>query len=380
MATKQALFLVLSLLCMGGFNFSPVRGISTIGIGDELNSTSFLVSPEGNFTMGFFYVNRTGYSYLGIWYSKDLLYRKVWVANPNTPLLNNDGVLTIDTAGMLKIVSGGNTVLNISGNGTTASLEDSGNFVLIDNANRTIWQSFDHPTDTLLPGMKLGVSNTTGQNWTLTSWLSDFVPATGAFSLRWEPEQYSGELVIYRRGVRYWASGLLQTNQTFPYMPALNSPFSPYHYNLSFVKNDNETYFTITSGPTDSPAMWRLTPAGPIVDGLNLILTPFGEFCYGFKTDTGCVASTVPPCRSSEDEFELKSAYFLPSSAVSEYNNDPLIGVSDCMQNCWNNCTCVGFIVNSNGTGCVTWTGKLDYREDVNNTVPIFVLDQEKSD
>ncbi|XP_024523559.1 G-type lectin S-receptor-like serine/threonine-protein kinase At1g34300 [Selaginella moellendorffii] len=37
----------------------------------------------------------------------------------------------------------------------TASLEETGNFVLLDRSSDRIWQSFDFPTDTLLPGQEL---------------------------------------------------------------------------------------------------------------------------------------------------------------------------------------------------------------------------------
>lgn len=56
-----------------------------------------------------------------------------------------------------------------------AQLLDSGNLVLKDQNNGTSresyqWQSFDHPSDTLLPGMKLGWDLNSGQERYLTSW------------------------------------------------------------------------------------------------------------------------------------------------------------------------------------------------------------------
>ncbi|KAJ0075925.1 hypothetical protein Patl1_34168 [Pistacia atlantica] len=47
-----------------------------------------------------------------------------------------------------------------------------------------MWQSFDYPSDTLLPGMKLGINLQTGHKWFLQSWISDKSPAQGSFSLR----------------------------------------------------------------------------------------------------------------------------------------------------------------------------------------------------
>ncbi|KAI3828623.1 hypothetical protein L1987_02730 [Smallanthus sonchifolius] len=56
-------------------------------------------------------------------------------------------------------------------------------------------KSFDHPTNVLLPGMKLGYDTRTRQNWTLTSSLSDNTSVSGAFTLSWEPinETYKRE-------------------------------------------------------------------------------------------------------------------------------------------------------------------------------------------
>ena len=57
-----------------------------------------------------------------------------------------------------------------------AKLLDSGNLVLMDgsdgNTDSYIWQSFENPADTLLPGMKLGWDVKTGLHLFLTSWKS----------------------------------------------------------------------------------------------------------------------------------------------------------------------------------------------------------------
>lgn len=65
-----------------------------------------------------------------------------------------------------------------------AQLLDSGNLVLKDQNNGTSresyqWQSFDHPSDTLLPGMKLGWDLKSGQERYLTSWRTTKDPSLG---------------------------------------------------------------------------------------------------------------------------------------------------------------------------------------------------------
>ncbi|KAM7493835.1 hypothetical protein LguiB_028444 [Lonicera macranthoides] len=142
------------------FFLSSTAAISTIRGGDELNSTSQLVSQNGNFTLGFFTVDAMGYTYLEIWYGDKT--DMVWFANQNTPIFYNSAVLAIDrTTGKLIISNGGTNILVISDewamNNGSATLQDSGNFVLIDDTTRgTLWQSFDHPTNAILPGMRLG--------------------------------------------------------------------------------------------------------------------------------------------------------------------------------------------------------------------------------
>jgi len=52
---------------------------------------------------------------------------------------------------------------------------DSSNFVLYNSNNNTIWQSFDHPTDTLLPSQHLSIEKV------LNSSVSDSNHSTGNF-------------------------------------------------------------------------------------------------------------------------------------------------------------------------------------------------------
>nr|XP_043607620.1 G-type lectin S-receptor-like serine/threonine-protein kinase CES101 [Erigeron canadensis] len=355
--------------------------VSTIKLGDQLNLTSQLVSPGNNFTLGFF----KNYTYLGIWYTNDEE-PHVWVANPSTPITSSSSVLMIDpSTGNLIISSGGSTLVNISNNqrpgigpNLTATLEDTGNFLLKssetdDDKNQIIyWESFDYPTNVLLPGMKLGSNLKTGQTWNLTSSLTDEILDPGAFTLSWEPNQ---RLVIRRRGQPYWTSGDLINNQTFEFM-AVNSPFSRYQYNLSYTYNNEQRYFSFESINGVKP-FWYLDPRGYILDGdTNQFWTP--EFCYGFDGN-GCVAdSNLSQCRSQDDKFSLLNGDFAPGMTTSSYDDNSTINFSDCMMRCWNDCGCLGFTTHSTETGCITWAGTKpisNFSVDVQGTsVPKYVL------
>ena len=86
---------------------------------------------------------------------------------------------------------------------TSAILHDNGNFVLREQSSgRQLWQSFDYPTDTFLPGMKLGINRKTGHTWSLRSWRSSMVPKVGDFTFGMDPN-HTDRLVILWHGNNY---------------------------------------------------------------------------------------------------------------------------------------------------------------------------------
>jgi len=97
----------------------------------------------------------------------------VWVANRAIPVSNSDKFV-FDEKGNVLLQKGGTIVwsTNTGGKGVSSmELRDNGNLILLGSDNEAIWQSFSHPTDTLLPmqdfieGMKL-VSETGSNNLT----------------------------------------------------------------------------------------------------------------------------------------------------------------------------------------------------------------------
>ena len=74
-----------------------------------------------------------------------------------------------------------------------------------DDPENYLWQSFDHPTDTLLPGMKLGRNFVTGLDKNLSSWKSLEDPAPGQFSLWIDPHGFPQLVLRYGSALRYRA-------------------------------------------------------------------------------------------------------------------------------------------------------------------------------
>ncbi|KAJ9537851.1 hypothetical protein OSB04_030584 [Centaurea solstitialis] len=370
--------------CLGGnytIRFCPPSYALSIIIG----STDKLVSKSGKFTLGFF---ETDHSYLGIWHSHDVQSRKVWVGNPNAPIKSTSGThaLSIDPkTGNLIIVVGGKTLMNLTdlqagpNPSLTTTLEDNGNFLLINAVDTSIlWQSFDHPTNILLPGMKLGSNMKTSHTLTLTSWLSDQISDSGAFILSWEPmEEASQRLTIRRRGKPYWTSGNLY-NQTFQYMFELNYPNSQSRYNLTSIYNNEERYFMYEyEGSEDDLHMWILTPKGQILDGnQNTVWTP--EFCYGYNSGDGCIESSLIQCRREVDYFSENNGDFAPDMTKYIVDDNSSLSISDCFVKCWNDCTCAGFANStSNGTGCAIWSGSNSFMVNPRNSSTLkYVISQ----
>ncbi|CAA7013956.1 unnamed protein product [Microthlaspi erraticum] len=185
-----------------------------------------IVSAGGVFELGFFNPDpsRGERWYVGIWYKNipEAGRRYVWVANRDNPLNNYNGTLGISGATLvIRDPSDNNRIVWSStsfGSGSpVAKLLDSGNFVLMNSNDEDpgdiLWQSFDYPTDTLLPGMKLGsdpdVNERTAHiNRVLTSWKNAIDPSRGNYTLSLERRDESWGLSIMGSGnKRMYSSG-----------------------------------------------------------------------------------------------------------------------------------------------------------------------------
>jgi hypothetical protein len=79
-----------------------------------------------------------------------------------------------------------------------AQLLDSGNLILVirKRSRNIVSQSFDYPTSTHLPGMKLGLDRKLGIDRFLTSWRSADDPGIGDFSVMINPNR-SPQIFVY---------------------------------------------------------------------------------------------------------------------------------------------------------------------------------------
>ncbi|XP_042011534.1 G-type lectin S-receptor-like serine/threonine-protein kinase LECRK3 [Salvia splendens] len=136
----------------------PQRQPSNITLGSSLtpSSNSSWPSPSGVYAFGFFPQHVNSYA-VGIFLPDKTV---VWTANRNSGPTTPDDVISLllspDGRLILRQRQGQNEdVISLSATIASASMLDNGNFVLYDSNSIIIWQSFDHPTNTLLPGQRL---------------------------------------------------------------------------------------------------------------------------------------------------------------------------------------------------------------------------------
>ncbi|KAL5774698.1 hypothetical protein ACOSP7_012255 [Xanthoceras sorbifolium] len=114
-----------------------------------------------------------------------------------------------------------------------------------------LWQSFDHPTHTLLPFMKLGLDRRKDADRFLTSWKSLDDPGTGNYSYRIDPSGFT-QLSLYKGSVKWWRSGSW-TGQRWTGVPEMTHN---YIFNVTFVNNKDEV--SIMYGVTDLSVLTRM--------------------------------------------------------------------------------------------------------------------------
>ncbi|XP_021831057.1 G-type lectin S-receptor-like serine/threonine-protein kinase LECRK3, partial [Prunus avium] len=161
-------------------------------------------SPSGEFAFGFKQIGKDGFL-LAIWFNKIPERTIVWSANGNNLVPQGSQVeLTSDGQFMLKDATG--KEIWYAGTGVAyAAMLDTGNFVLANQDSSTLWQSFDQPTDTILPTQTLNLNSNLYARYTATN----YTRGRFLFAL-----QSDGNLVLstthspeqYRANKAYWST------------------------------------------------------------------------------------------------------------------------------------------------------------------------------
>ncbi|XP_061983728.1 G-type lectin S-receptor-like serine/threonine-protein kinase At4g27290 [Populus nigra] len=412
----SVLVLCFSLLLI----LETATAIDTINTTQSIRDGQTLISADGTYVLGFFKPGKSKSRYLGIWFGKISVVTAVWVANRETPLNDSSGVLRLTNKGSLVLLNSSGSILWSSNTSRSparnpvAQLLDSGNLVVKEEGDdileNSLWQSFEHPTDTLLPEMKQGWNKITGMDWSLTSWKSSDDPAKGHFIDMLSPDGYPEIQVIedskvkYRsgpwNGLRFSGSNQLKQNPryTFEFVYNENETFYRYHLvNNSMLWrlvispegdlqrftwiDQTQSWLLFSTANTDNCERYALCGANGICSIQN---SPMCDCLHGFvpkirsdweATDwsSGCVRRT--PVNCSVDGFQKVSGVKLPQTNTSWFNKS--MNLEECKHMCLKNCSCTAYSnldIRDGGSGCLLWFGDLvDTRVFSQNEQDIYI-------
>nr|GMD80797.1 G-type lectin S-receptor-like serine/threonine-protein kinase At4g27290 [Ipomoea batatas] len=376
---------------------------------DALTSTQFLkdgdtiISSGGRFEMGFLSIPAGSINrYVGIWYNQISVPTVIWIANRETALTNTtSAVFKIIKPGRLVLSDGNNGIIWSSNTSTSAQnpiaqLLDSGNLVVRDsedeNPENFLWQSFDYPTDTFFPGMKLGRNLVTGHEVYVRAWKNENDPASGQFTFHFDPAGYphcvikNGPEKIYTTGP--W-NGLRWSGT-----PGIN-PDSP-HYKYQVYMNPREAYsrYDIINNSillrlvlTSFGDLQSLTWMNETQSWVSFIKAPM-DICDNFakcgangicdiadSPSCGCLENFVSntrggwdywsdgchrriplKCKNGTDGFKKYSGIKLPDTTDSWFNTT--MNLKECEHKCLSNCSCTAYSsldISNGGSGCLLW-------------------------
>ncbi|KAL4634041.1 hypothetical protein ACB092_04G168700 [Castanea dentata] len=275
--------------------------------------------------------------------------------------------------------------------------------LLINETSEVLWESFDNPTDTLLPGMKLGLDRMKGLNRILTSWKAKDDPGIGNCSFILNTNSSSPELFLYKGNILWWRSGHWN-GIGWSGIPTSSSNDSVMNFNLF-----NNQHETSTSGRLRYPDVSLLSRL--VVNGSGSIQrfvseisdqewdilgtvpldrcdnygrcgafgkcqvqngTEFECTCLpGFEprspsewsarnATSGCVKKhgRASICKSGEEFVKVENVK-LPDGSFARV--DEKLSLKECEQKCLENCSCTAYggVDVKEEVGCMRWYGEL---------------------
>ncbi|XP_062007205.1 G-type lectin S-receptor-like serine/threonine-protein kinase LECRK3 [Rosa rugosa] len=400
-------FIVCYLLASAFFNYAEAQQLqSNISRGSALTPTtnSSWLSRSGMYAFGF-YKQGNGFA-VGIVVAGVPEKTVVWTADRDGGLVSNNATLFFTSDGIaLQSTEGRSLVVESPMPISSASMLDTGNFVLYNASRAIVWQSFQYPTDTLLPTQPLLAGKE------LVSAKSETDHSSGIFRLAMQGD---GNLVQYPvdtgpdGGVQYayYASGtdgegsnvslnlgvdgrLYLLNDTGGNLMNLTDGGLPTRGNSYLMRIDADGIFRLYSYDLEQKGNWspewssstdRCVPKG--ICGFNSYCEIMGCRCLpGFESvnpgnqTSGCErnSSVGDVCRSKN----WNCNYTMQELGSTTWEDVPYMvlsssGTEDCKQACLEDLNCQAAVLE--GASCKKQRLPLRYGRTVSGTSNIVFL------
>ncbi|KAJ6758575.1 G-TYPE LECTIN S-RECEPTOR-LIKE SERINE/THREONINE-PROTEIN KINASE SD2-5 [Salix koriyanagi] len=347
-----------------GFQGSQMTWINYDGL--------FLISNNSDFAFGFSTTDDVTRFLLNIVHLGSS--KVIWSANRGSPVSNSDNFI-FGEDGKVSLQKGEDVVWAADTGGKRVSaieMLDSGNLVLLGNDTTVLWQSFSHPTNTLISnqdfvdGMKL-VSDPNPNNLThiLEIKSGNMILYAGFQTPQpyWSVQKES-RITINQGGGNVDVASLRENSWRFydgnkvflsqfifsdsvdanaTWIAVLGSDGFITFYNLD--ENGSASQKKIPSDPCSRP---EPCDAHFVCSGNNVCQCP-----SGLRSRSNCQTGIVSTCDGSRDSTELVSAgdgltyfslMFLPPSSKTN--------LEGCKSACQSNCSCLAFFFQNSSGNC----------------------------
>ncbi|KAM7503139.1 hypothetical protein LguiB_002043 [Lonicera macranthoides] len=294
----------------------------------------------------------------------------VWSANRNKPVGSNatlqlslDGDLVLRDADGTLVWSTNTASKNVAG----LNLTDEGNLVLFDENNSTVWQSFDYPTDALVPGQKLVVGKRLTASVSATNsaqpeqgWFSLFPTNEGLFaSIESNPPQVYAQYLVRGPKANPGPSYVRFLNGSLAFFINSVEPGDPdgvisipQASSAQYMKLESDGHLKVYEWESEwkevADLLWGIGGSlgvcnYPMVCGKNGICSNAQCSCpRSFRPisdrqpNLGCSEIVPLTCNSSQYHTFVELEYFI----FNPYLNLSRIDMESCKQECLRNCSC----------------------------------------
>ncbi|XP_028762724.1 G-type lectin S-receptor-like serine/threonine-protein kinase LECRK3 [Neltuma alba] len=398
-----SIFFILLLLAPLDLALGNVTLGSTLSTNDQTNPS--WLSPSGEFAFGFRPINNTNLFLLAIWFNNIPDKTIVWYANMASPTAPSGSHVHLTRTGLRLTNPQGQALWTATSQEDVShgAMMDTGNFVLVSSSSSYLWQSFNNPTDTLLPNQTLGLNGNLSSRLTQTNYTKGKFelyfdntnlllsqtgwPTESRYTSYFNVETSSATNVndsalrlVFDRSDVYvetkggyhiplgsaWSDSTLDVNR-FYYRATLDyyGVFTLYSYQkgsgsnqvwsiVDYVPEDicgsiRSEYGGGACGYNSYCLMENQRPTCKCLDGYSLV-DPNNLF-GGCQPDVslGCGADDVESKTNPEEVYEMKTLQNV-DWPLGDYERLYNYTQDECQTSCWYDCNCAVAIFDNNAT------------------------------